>query len=52
VLKTRFEQWITRGMWRCWVAAYASARPADGGTGATVILLRRRRCAKRRGLRS
>jgi DNA-nicking Smr family endonuclease len=42
VLKTRVIEWLTRGPWRKWVAAYASARLHDGGTGATYVLLRAR----------
>jgi DNA-nicking Smr family endonuclease len=42
VLKTRVIEWLTRGPWRKWVAAYASARLHDGGTGATYVLLRDR----------
>jgi DNA-nicking Smr family endonuclease len=41
-LKTRVIEWLTRGPWRKWVAAYASARLHDGGTGATYVLLRAR----------
>ena len=40
VLKTRVMEWLTRGPWRKWIAAYASARLHDGGTGATYVLLR------------
>jgi len=39
VLKTRVVEWLTRGPWRKWIAAYASARLHDGGTGATYVLL-------------
>ena len=52
VLKTRVVEWLTRGPWRKWIAAYASARLHDGGTGATYVLLRARpvtKKAKRRG---
>jgi len=47
VLKTRVVEWLTRGPWRKWVAAYASARLYDGGTGATYVLLRSRPVTKR-----
>jgi DNA-nicking Smr family endonuclease len=47
VLKTRVVEWLTRGPWRKWVAAYASARLHDGGTGATYVLLRSRPVTKR-----
>jgi DNA-nicking Smr family endonuclease len=47
VLKTRVIEWLTRGPWRKWVAAYASARLHDGGTGATYVLLRGRPVTKK-----
>ena len=47
VLKTRVMEWLTRGPWRKWVAAYASARLHDGGTGATYVLLRGRPVTKK-----
>jgi DNA-nicking Smr family endonuclease len=47
VLKTRVIEWLTRGSWRKWVAAYASARLHDGGTGATYVLLRGRAVTNR-----
>lgn len=47
VLKTRVTEWLTRGPWRKWVAAYASARLYDGGTGATYVLLRARPVTKK-----
>ena len=40
VLKKKVVEWLTRGPWRKWVAAYASARICDGGAGATYVLLR------------
>jgi DNA-nicking Smr family endonuclease len=46
VLKTLVVEWLTRGPWRKWVAAYASARLHDGGTGATYVLLRSRPITK------
>jgi DNA-nicking Smr family endonuclease len=41
VLKRQVFDWLTRGQWKRWVIAFTSARPCDGGTGATVVLLRR-----------
>ncbi len=48
VLKTKVVQWLTRGPWRKWTMAYASARLCDGGAGATYVLLRTRPQTKRR----
>jgi DNA-nicking Smr family endonuclease len=42
VLKEKLKEWIVRAMHRKWVLAFASARMADGGPGATTILLRAR----------
>ncbi len=43
VLKAFLLKWLTeRALARC-VMAFASARPRDGGAGATYVLLRRRR---------
>jgi DNA-nicking Smr family endonuclease len=42
VLKNKVNEWLTRGHWRKWVIAYASAQSHDGGTGATYVLLRNR----------
>ncbi len=47
VLKTQVIEWLTRGPWRKWVMAYASARSCDGGTGATCVLLRKRPLTRR-----
>lgn len=47
VLKNKVSEWLTRGHWRKWVIAYASAQSYDGGTGATYVLLRHRPVAKR-----
>ncbi len=47
VLKAKVVEWLTRGPWRKWVVAYASARPCDGGAGATYLLLRQRPVSKR-----
>lgn len=41
VLKAMVKEWLTYGPWRKWVIAFASARPCDGGAGATYVLLRR-----------
>ena len=47
VLKRKVVEWLTRGPWRKWVAAYASARICDGGAGATYVLLSPRPVSKR-----
>jgi DNA-nicking Smr family endonuclease len=47
VLKKKVVEWLTRGPWRKWVVAYASARACDGGLGATYVLLRKRPITKR-----
>ncbi len=47
VLKKKVVEWLTRGPWRKWVAAYCSARICDGGAGATYVLLRPRPFSKR-----
>jgi len=47
VLKNQVIGWLTRGPWRKWVMAYASARSCDGGTGATYVLLRTRPLTRR-----
>ena len=47
VLKQKVVEWLTRGPWRKWVVAYATARSCDGGAGATYVLLRRRPVSKR-----
>ncbi len=46
VLKERLKSWLARGRVGRAVLAFTSARPADGGTGALYVLLRRRRGAK------
>jgi DNA-nicking Smr family endonuclease len=43
VLKERVTSWLARGGIGRSVLAFTSARPADGGTGAVYVLLRRRR---------
>jgi DNA-nicking Smr family endonuclease len=43
VLKTKVQDWLTRGRWRKWVIAYTSARACDGGAGATYVLLRKKK---------
>lgn len=47
ILKNKVKEWLTRGPWRKWVVAYASARRCDGGAGATYLLLRPRPVSKR-----
>lgn len=42
VLKKRMPIWLTRGPEKKIVLAFSSAKPYDGGTGATYVLLRRR----------
>jgi len=42
VLKEKLKEWIVRAMHRKWVLAFASPMMADGGPGATTILLRAR----------
>jgi len=46
VLKERLKSWLAHGKVGRVVLAFTSARPADGGTGAVYVLLRRRRGAK------
>jgi DNA-nicking Smr family endonuclease len=48
VLKKCVKDWLTRGPWRRWVAAFASAQAFDGGTGATYVLIRKTPGKKRR----
>jgi DNA-nicking Smr family endonuclease len=40
VLKEKLKEWIVRAMHRRWIVAFCSAKMADGGPGATIILLR------------
>ncbi len=47
VLKKLVYTWLTRGPFRKWVIALASARPCDGGAGATYVLLRKRPATNR-----
>lgn len=47
VLKNKVYYWLTRGPLRKHVIALTSARPCDGGTGATYVLLRRQPMTKR-----
>jgi DNA-nicking Smr family endonuclease len=42
VLKEGLPQWLNRGRVRKMVLAFATARPYDGGTGATYVFLRNR----------
>ncbi len=46
VLKERLKAWLARGRIGRTTLAFTSARPADGGTGALYVLLRRRRGPK------
>jgi DNA-nicking Smr family endonuclease len=39
VLKTKVKEWLERGPFRKYVMAFCSARPCDGGLGATYVLL-------------
>jgi len=39
VLKQKLVQWLTRGFLRKEIVAFCSARPHDGGVGATYVLL-------------
>jgi DNA-nicking Smr family endonuclease len=41
VLKKRVPVWLSRGPVRKIILAFASAKPYDGGTGATYVLLKR-----------
>jgi DNA-nicking Smr family endonuclease len=43
VLKEHLKGWLAQGRVGRQVLAFTSARPADGGTGAVYVLLRRRR---------
>jgi DNA-nicking Smr family endonuclease len=47
VLKDRLRSWLSHGELARVVLAFASARPCDGGGGATYVLLRRERRQKK-----
>ena len=47
VLKTNVYNWLSHGPWRRWVIAFTSARPCDGGVGASYVLLRRKPLPKK-----
>jgi DNA-nicking Smr family endonuclease len=47
VLKDRLKHWLSHGELGRRVLAFSSARPYDGGSGATYVLLRRERRDKR-----
>lgn len=47
VLKGKVFEWLTTGPLRAHVIALASAKPCDGGAGATCVLLRRRPICKK-----
>ncbi len=49
VLKPSLPRWLARGPARRIVLAYTSAPPADGGAGATYVLLRKGGGARRPG---
>ena len=46
VLKERLKSWLARGRIGRATLAFTSARPADGGTGALYVMLRRQRGPK------
>ncbi len=50
VLKRCLQEWILRSSWRRWVSAYCTARSCDGGAGATVLLLRKVRSRRTKGI--
>ncbi|MFN4196628.1 MAG: Smr/MutS family protein [Caldimicrobium sp.] len=39
VLKNKVKEWLLKGPYRKYVLAFATARPCDGGLGATYVLL-------------
>ena len=47
VLKTLVKNWLIRGPFRRYVLDFTSARPCDGGAGATYVLLSSRPLKKR-----
>jgi len=47
VLKNKVAEWLNRSEWKRQVIAYTSARPCDGGAGATYVLLRGRPVQRR-----
>lgn len=42
ILKEGLKGWLLKAMHRKWIVAFSSSRMADGGPGATYILLKRR----------
>jgi len=52
VLKRNLFAWLTRAPWKRWVIAFTSARPCDGGTGATYVLLRSAPRSAKQGCRN
>ncbi|MGB9761249.1 MAG: Smr/MutS family protein [Caldimicrobium thiodismutans] len=42
VLKEKVREWLEKGPYRKYILAYASAKPCDGGPGATYVLLTQR----------
>ncbi len=51
VLKGKVYEWLTQGPLKPYVIAIASAKPCDGGAGATYALLRRRPVHKKQCIR-
>ena len=47
VLKPKVYEWLTHSPWNKWIIAFSSAKPYDGGAGATYILLRKNPISKR-----
>ncbi len=52
VLKEKVRRFLTRSPWNKWIAAFSTARPCDGGAGATYVLLRSRPVKKRTARRA
>jgi len=52
VLKETVRRFLTRSPWNKWIAAFSTARPCDGGAGATYVLLRNRPVKKRTARRA
>jgi len=47
VLKLKVFDWLSSSPWKKWVIAFTSARPCDGGAGATYVLLRKKPITKK-----
>lgn len=52
VLKEKVRRFLTRSPWNKWIAAFSTARPCDGGAGATYVLLLSRPVKKRTARRA